>query len=295
MRLKYLALALLGVPFLAAYLLTRRRTPGMVSSPLAYGMQFETVQFLARDGVMLQGWWIPMAASATSKPIAAPTVVQCAGQNGSMDDDLPTAYMLHKSGYNVLMFDYRAHGASADEHVTFGLAEAHDLHGALDFLETKKGIARVGVLAFSMGVLVTLNVAHNDPRIQVAVCDGVTGPLSTTLTQWLVQHHVPRLLADGFARLVVWLAAQRTGTPLYTIDGVTLASRLQTLPVLYVHGAQDHLIAMADLYRLRHNLSAAALWVVPNCGHREAFVRYPERYEARVLAWFDRHLRNAMV
>ncbi len=286
-----LALVFMGLPFIGAYLLTRRRPPDTPGSPVAFGMPYDDVQFRARDGVLLRGWWIPARGGART-----PTIVQCAGQNGSMNGDLPTALFLHAAGYNVLMFDYRAHGRSAGRHVTFGLAEANDLRGALDYLETAYGVQSVGVIGFSMGALVTLNVARTDQRIQVAVCDGVTGSLASTLAQWLLKVHVPRLVATVFAQVVVWLAGQRTRTPMWTVDGVTWAAQVVDVPVLYVHGAQDHLISMADLYRLRHNLAAnALLWVVPGCDHREAFTYDPERYRARVLEWFAQHLSDDMV
>ncbi len=65
---------------------------------------------------------------------------------------LPLAAELNEAGFNILMFDFRAHGESGGEYTTFGLRELLDLLGALDYLLNRTDVSseRIGVLGFSM-------------------------------------------------------------------------------------------------------------------------------------------------
>ncbi len=150
--LALLVLIVLGVLWivgtnLGATMLLRRRKPDPPDPPSNYGLAFEEVQFTSRDHENLVGWWIPHET-----PIG--TVIMCHGQNGSMDGDTHHAVPLHEAGFNVFMFDFRAHGRSGGDCVTMGMYEKEDLLGALDFLGEKYKIVEVGVLGFSMGAAV---------------------------------------------------------------------------------------------------------------------------------------------
>src|SRR5258706_14921810 len=138
--------------------LMRRRAPDPVDTPRNYGFDSDEVKFTSRDHVRLTGWWIP-ADNAVG------TIVMCPGQEGSMDGDTRQMVPLHDSGFNVLMFDFRAHGRSEGEVVSMGMYEKEDLLGALDFLMEHYGVEKDGGLGFSMGAAVALVAAAHADRI----------------------------------------------------------------------------------------------------------------------------------
>src|SRR5260221_10569117 len=105
--------------------LLQRRQPDPPDPPSNYDLAFEEVHFTSRDEVKLFGWWIP-ADNAIG------TIVLCHGQNGSMDGDTKQAVPLREAGFNVFMFDFRAHGRSEGEYVTMGMYEKEDLLGVMD-------------------------------------------------------------------------------------------------------------------------------------------------------------------
>lgn len=274
---------LIGLAVAATFPLMARREPDPEDDPANYGVSREPVTFFSRDGLELGGYWIPAQD-------ARGTVIMCPGQNGSLDKDIPQAIPLHQAGFNVLMFDFRAHGRSEGEIVTIGALEQADLFGALDYLENAHGITGVGVFGLSMGAGVALMVAAQDHRVAAVVVDGAYTALARILSGYLQERGVPGLLARSFTRLMLLAGSLRTGYDISRANPRDLAARI-AVPVLFIHGEQDPFVTNAEVDALRAQIDATTdLWRVADCGHRETFGRFPDEYNARVIAWFGQHL-----
>jgi len=120
--------------------LTRRTRKWKEDSPQALGLQFENIQFSSPEGIPLRGWWIPAAGSSS-------TIILLHGYQGSMDPDLQYAPWLHEAGYNILMFDFRAHGRSGGKICTIGALELRDALAAIN-VAREKGSWRIGLMGF---------------------------------------------------------------------------------------------------------------------------------------------------
>ncbi len=173
--------------------LMRRRDPDQPDHPANYGMPCQEVQFTSRDGLALGGWWI--AADA-----ARGTVILLAGQNGSMDKDVPQAVPLYRAGFNVLLFDWRAHGRSEGRTVTMGALEGADLLGALDYAGTEARDQAGGSARLQHGS--RRGAAGGCPRSAhcALVVDGAYPRLSGLLTAWGRIRGLPGPLARVFWR-----------------------------------------------------------------------------------------------
>jgi pimeloyl-ACP methyl ester carboxylesterase len=278
------ALVVLGVSFAATIPLMRRRMPDPFDHPLHYGMMCEDVDFASRDGLRMVGWWIPAPAAPRG------TIILCPGQNGSMDKDVPQAVPLHRAGFDVLMFDFRAHGRSEGSTVTLGALEQADLFGAVDYAAGERGADRIGVLGFSMGAGVALMVAAQEPRITAAVVDGAYPRVDGLLANWLRIHDIPRPLARGLAWLALIAGSLRTQYLIYRANPVNLIDRLQT-PTLFIHGDLDPFTSPDEIAALAARMPGPSeLWRVADADHREAYARHPDEYNRRVVAWFERYM-----
>ena len=75
------------------------------ASPAAIGLEHETLEITAEDGVRLHGWRIP-------HPEPRATVLFFHGNAGNISHRLDTIEILHGLGLEVVIFDYRGYGRS---------------------------------------------------------------------------------------------------------------------------------------------------------------------------------------
>src|SRR5688572_18039670 len=110
---------LLALFYLAASMLlvcgaTNAERKEQEASPSGYGLAAEEVSFEARGGgPRLEGWYLPATESE-----AAVIFVHGAGSVRSGDNALEIAKALVDGGFDVLLFDLRAHGSSRGERVS---------------------------------------------------------------------------------------------------------------------------------------------------------------------------------
>jgi uncharacterized protein len=165
-----------------------RRAP-VLHSPSEHGLQYEDVTFPARDGVPLEGWFIP--APGSGKLIIAnhpmgfsrsgmPTQYEpwhadwAASGNGFEVDLVPDYKILHDAGYNVLAYDLRNHGLSSAANggvTTHGITEWRDIVGSLAYARTRPGTGDmiIGLFSRCMGAVATFAAMTRWP----AAFDGV--------------------------------------------------------------------------------------------------------------------------
>jgi len=128
----------------------------------------EEVEFAAADGVELRGWLI------RGEP-QRPPILLCHDLGASKSSLINVALALSRSGFTVLLFDFRAHGASAGERSTLGLREKRDVLGAVDYLAGLDALdtRRIGVLGVGMGAHAAVLAAADRPAIRALVLDGL--------------------------------------------------------------------------------------------------------------------------
>lgn len=258
-RLFILILSVLAgiVAVFAAYIARMMISPprkGLWATPADLGMPYEEVQFPARDGLRLSGWFIPAKQSGENQVKATLVMVHGWPWNrlGTTAENILTdlpgssplqlihlAHALHRSGYQLLMFDLRNHGKSAPAMpVTFGLHEANDLLGALDYLAGRQEVdnQRIGVVGFSMGANTVLYALPRTDLIKAAV---LVQPTSASV----FSNRYATSLLGPFGRLIVLFAELiyqvAGGLRLSALDPVFTAAGAGPTPILYVQGIGD--------------------------------------------------------
>ena len=141
----------------------RRRIPHLNSD-----LAIEKVNFLSRDGLQLYGWFL--------KGEKQPVVILLHGLGATSLSMSDQARFLQKAGYNVLMFDFRAHGDSQGDTIT-GTMEHNDILGALDYLASRADVdaCQVGILGVSYGAVIALHAASQTAAIKAVVLQNI-GP-----------------------------------------------------------------------------------------------------------------------
>jgi pimeloyl-ACP methyl ester carboxylesterase len=267
----------------SGWIIIRRRPPDPADSPANHGLPFEDVSFPSKYKANLQGWWIP-------SDDARGTIIFCHGQNGSMDADLPLAAMIHQAGYNVLMFNFRAHGTSEGKHVTFGVFEKEDLLGAIDFLRAEKGVERVGVFGLSMGAAVAMIAAALTDKISVLILDGAFTRFLTAVQFGIRERGIPPPVDAILAQMAVLGASIHTNTRMYQVSPHLWAKHIDNVPALFIHGEYDPFAPLTAMNLLASDLNGPnEIWVALVCKHREAFQKHPDLYKKQVLGWLEKY------
>src|ERR671918_1940473 len=117
-------------------------------TPRRVGLDFEDVFFATRDGLRLNGWFVPHRQARS-------TLVWFHGNAGNISHRVENIKLLHdKLQINIFIFDYRGYGRSegrVSEEGTYLDAEA-----ALDFVRSQLGVEPRKIILFgrSLGAAV---------------------------------------------------------------------------------------------------------------------------------------------
>ena len=128
-------------------------SPTLAGTPRQVGLECEDIFFTTRDGVRLNGWFIP-------HPESQFTLVWFHGNAGNISHRIDNIKLLHdKVKVNVFIFDYRGYGRSeghASEAGTYLDGEA-----ALDLLRKKLGVKSDKIILFgrALGAAVATEMA----------------------------------------------------------------------------------------------------------------------------------------
>ncbi|MDB5298050.1 MAG: peptidase family, catalytic domain protein, partial [Phycisphaerales bacterium] len=256
------------------------------------GATFEPVRFESTDGIPLAGWWIPAAASPPPR-VAAPTpaaedptadgpaadtgpdpewgrrtVILCHGLGAGKGNQLALARDLVPNGYNVLAFDFRAHGDSGGQLASFGDLERQDVLGAVRWVRANRQgqSRRLFGLGVSMGGAALLAAAgdqSDDGRAIDAVAVFSTYDTFTALADAMLDRHFVPPFGWLAKRVGVPLASAHVGADLRAFNPAAAANRIAPRPLMVVHGRGDALIPFDAAVRLYDGASQpkVRLWV----------------------------------
>jgi len=264
--------------------IVRRQPQTVFLDPGQLGLEYRDVSFESADGVTLVGWWIPAAGSTRA-------IICLHGYAGSCDPDLKYAPELHKAGYNLLYFNFRAHGRSRGKITSIGALEVEDCRAAIDFA-LQQGSSAIGLLGFSMGGRVALLTAAQHPQgVRAVISDGGPARLTTAIAGDIVNRGLPRFLSFPISSIIVLGMSIWTGKFLFAREPYHQCARIAPLPVLFIHGGKDPHTSNAEL---RHMVEAAgadaSAWVIAQAGHRDAEDSLGGEYLERVLAFYKQFL-----
>ncbi|HEX8523367.1 MAG TPA: prolyl oligopeptidase family serine peptidase [Tepidisphaeraceae bacterium] len=148
------------------------------ADPLAYGMYFDPISFLAEDNVKVEGWLVPAVdarrvieeGEATLQK-KYPAMVLVHDFAASRQQLLPLVRPLHDRGFVVLVLALRGSGALTSDAQTFGLNEALDVKAAVEMLRRRAFVdaSKIGVLGTGTGANAALLAARKDPGIAALV------------------------------------------------------------------------------------------------------------------------------
>lgn len=217
------------------------------ATPAKYGIDYQEIWFQARDGVQLNGWFVP---GDNDKPL----VLFFHGNAGNLSDNLEYLNMLHGDRFPVFIFDYRGFGKSEGE----PLHEEdlyQDARGALSYL-AGQGRPPGGMIFFgqSLGSAVALQMALETKPAGLVMESSFTS----------MEEAVKSIAPVAYYTFGWWSLTMH-------FDNLAKISRLQ-VPLLLIHGDRDGVLPV----RMTRQLYARAvapkmLLVIRGGGHCDSF------------------------
>lgn len=241
-------------------------------------LNFREVTFKSRDGLTLFGRFVRSRNGATI------LLLHPLGSAGK--DMLLYAEFLANAGYGVFMVDLRAHGSSDGDTSTYGLREADDVAGAVDYLLHRSDVngQKIGALGISLGAQAALRGALKTDCIRALVLEGL-GPVTLSdhggrpksLQRWLnypfnwIYYCVYEFMIGGKDTSVIEEIEKVAPRPI----------------LLIASGAKD--IYFNRLF-FRFANEPKELWEVPAGEHGAAILQDSHEYIQRVVGFFNKAL-----
>jgi len=245
--------------------------------PSDLGLRYEEVAFKSTDGVKLSGWFLPSNKTKSA-------IIVMHGYPADKANLLGIAEFLAKD-FNVFLFDFRSFGKSEGTYTTAGYLERKDLLGAINYMEKDKNITKIGLYGFSLGGAVALMTNH--PNIKSIVTDSSYSKLSHMVEYMYRIFFVLKYPLAYLTKLhgMVFLGIN--------LDDASPVDNIQNIkvPILLIHAEKDSQIPVSEAYLLQNANKKAELWIVENADHGMSHSINPEKYEKKVVGFFEGNVK----
>lgn len=194
--------------------------------------------------------------------------------------------------YDVFMFDFRGHGKSGGLYSWIS-KEDNDLNAVLDYLKGK--YKKTGLIAFSLGGSVSINVLSKRNDVNSLVCVSVPSDFSRIDYQFWKLDFKDDLVytlftkegrkGRGFRPGAFWLTKEK---PINSIENVKA-------PVLYIHGEKDWVIRPWHSRALyEKTVSDKKLIMIKDGPHAEYLMKNSKKeFVSEIKNWFNKTLTEA--
>ncbi len=276
-----LATPMLSVLTLCAVAVRSMRAPLRVTvGPPPAGIGGRTVAIVSGTGETLAGWFAPGVPGQGA-------VLLVHGIRSDRRILASRMSFLARAGVAVLAIDLRAHGESLGSSITFGRLEALDVVGAIAWLRSACPGERLAALGISLGGAAVALATPSVP-IDALILESVFPDIASAIANRmrLVAGRSQRWLTPVFMAVGTGLTRLRP-KDLRPIDALAAYAG----PVLILSGCDDRLTTPSEA-RALHDAAPGPkeLWLVRGTGHVDMAAAVGPDYEARILAFVERHL-----
>ena len=233
----------------------------------------ESVWITSDDGLKLHGRYYHLHDDA-------PLQILFHGYRSCAFRDCSGGHALaRKMGFNTLVVDQRAHGESEGRTITFGIQERLDCQKWAQYAAQRFGSGIPIVLSgLSMGASTVLMTSELDLPDNVAAIMAdcpYSAPLAI-IEKICQDQKYPVILC----RPLLFLAAFLFGHFHLGASSATDAVRNARLPILLIHGEEDHIVPCQMSQQIQSAGGAlVTLHTFPGAGHGLSYITDPLRYE----------------
>lgn len=240
------------------------------------------VKITSHDGIPLIGHWYPCEK-------AKRVIIAMHGWRSSWSRDFGIiADFWKESGCSVLYAEQRAQGGSGGDYMGFGMLERYDCLDWINWVnEHVEGIPSIYLGGASMGATTVLMAA--DLNLPDNVC-GIVADCGFTSPYAIWKHvlqnnlHMPY---DLYGAAVNDLCKRKIHVGANEYSAVNAMEKC-TVPVLFIHGTDDHFVPVEMTYENYKACTAPKhLFVVPGADHGMSYYTDKAGYEKCLKDFWD--------
>jgi uncharacterized protein len=285
-----IAVVILGLYLLISYAVYRRAfvpdRPAFLDdftfTPFEFQADSEEAELVTADGVSFGAWHF-------RQPGSPQTVIVSGGHKGQRTNSLGISAALWRKGFNVILYSYRGMPGSDRAPITFGIKEVLELQAVIAFARKRIPNARIGLIGYSMGAVVSLLGAAGEPGVEALVLDSPFSDLRTLMAENV--RRAIKLPGEPFVWLAGLMLRLRSGTRLSECSPQTVLSSLEPRPLFFIHGGADDITSVNHSRRLYDAYRGPReIWIVQGAPHTGAYFADRPLYVERVAGFFARHL-----
>ncbi len=247
-------------------------------TPADMNLKYSEMNIKSYDGIQLSGWYV----SVTDTP--ANTIIIIHDLNEGKILYLDHLKQFHDRGFNVVVFDLRAHGSSGGTEFSPGLPTVTDVRIITDSVLARKGTKNIVFFGAGVGAAIALQSAVYDDRCRGLV---LQSPFNT------LENYLDRYSSEKWGVMSnFWLPVLRRNMaellhyPVKELDLRHIAS-YTTLPSLYIIGSTDNKIYTSETLQV-FDASASdkkELFLIRNAGHDNVAKTGGEGFYNRIAAF----------
>ncbi len=251
---------------------------------------FSSVSISATDGVPLHAW------NLRPRTRSGQAVILFHGLSDNRLGVISYAQIFLRYGYDVLMPDARAHGASGGDLATYGLRESGDIRIWLEWVEKNEHPSCTYGFAESMGTAGLLQSLESETRFCAVVAESPFSNFREIAYDRMGQFfHAGPWLGRTILRPVVEIAfiysKWKYGLDFEQVSPERAVASTK-VPVFLIHGQADRNIPVRHSRKIAAENPVVVLWEVPGADHCGAQGADPEEFERKVIGWFEQNNRD---
>lgn len=179
------------------------------------------------------------------------------------------ARLFKEHGYATVLFEMRAHGASAGDVICLGYKEYRDTRAVVKWIKSQSAYKDVPIVVFglSMGGASAINSSGEIPEIDGLISLSAYSSWQDVFEEGMAAQ-APALLAKIVKPFSILAASIKFGVNGWRISPKNEIAKLGKRPALLMHSRGDSQVLFANLERLRQRAP----------GHVETFVREGDRH-----------------
>ena len=235
---------------------------------------YQTVILKTKDGIRLEGWYIPVDS-------AKGTVCLFHGHGGTKTGINAPAEAFRKMGYNTFQLDFRAHGSSGGNTCTIGYEESEDVKLAYDFVKNQ-GEKNIVLWGVSLGASTITKAIADYQSIQPnkVILEMPFGTIEDAVKGRMRMMGLP---AQPISSLLTFWGGIEHGFWAFNMQPVEYAKQINC-PVLLQWGKKDTRVSKQEEDELFANLASdnKKFVVYEDCGHENICKKENAKWLAEV-------------